>query len=86
MIRVPTLVKSYLENEENIPLIEVKGTKWYHITQREKDSLIRFRDRVDSIPEEEWRNWSEDKKLKYSFMGSLADRVIRNCVIKEENL
>ncbi len=83
MIRVPSSVKHYLEDEKNVPLIAYNGSMWYHITQKEKDTLTKFIAKIDSIPESEWRLWDDKKKWKYSMYGNLADRIVRNCKIRE---
>ena len=84
MIRVPSSVKHYLDDERNVPLIAYNGSMWFHITQKEKDTLEKFIVKVDSIPESEWRTWDDKKKWKYSMYGNLADRIVRNCKIREE--
>lgn len=83
MIRVPSSVKHYLDDEKNVPLIAYNGSMWYHITQKEKDTLTKFIAKIDSIPESEWRLWDDKKKWKYSMYGNLADRIVRNCKIRE---
>ena len=83
MIRGPSSVKHYLEDEKNVPLIAYNGSMWYHITQKEKDTLTKFIAKIDSIPESEWRLWDDKKKWKYSMYGNLADRIVRNCKIRE---
>ena len=42
MVKVPKTIQKYLEDESTVPLIYVKGTLWYYITQREKDMLKKF--------------------------------------------
>ena len=42
MIRVPSSVKHYLDNESSIPLIAHNGSMWFHITQKEKDTLKKW--------------------------------------------
>ena len=83
MIQIPEKVKHYLENEENIPLVEVDRTRWYYISQEEKDILAQFVIDIDKIPEKVWRNYPEDVIWKFSCMGNLADRVVRNCIVRE---
>ena len=83
MIPIPESVRHYLENEKNIPLVEVNRTKWYYISQKEKDMLAQFVIDIDKIPEKVWRNYPEDIIWKFSCMGNLADRVVRNCIVKE---
>ena len=82
MIKIPEEIKKYLENEESVPLVEIKGTKWYSITNEEKEILSNFVKEIDNIPEEIWRKYPEKEILKYSYMGNLADRIVRNCVVK----
>ena len=84
VIRIPKEIKGYLKDESSVPLVEIKGTKWYSITQREKELLIKFVADIDKIPEAIWRQWPEDKMLQYSHWGNLADRIVRNCVIRDK--
>lgn len=86
MIRVPSSIKHYLDDEKSVPLIAHNGIMWYYITQKEKDTLEKFIAKIDSIPESEWRLWDDKKKWKYSTYGNLADRIVRNCKIKETNM
>lgn len=83
MIRVPSSIKHYLDDEKSVPLIAHNGIMWYYITQKEKDTLEKFIAKIDSIPESEWRLWDDKKKWKYSTYGNLADRIVRNCKIRE---
>ena len=83
MVKVPKTIQKYLEDENSVPLIDVKGTFWYYITQREKDMLKKFVDEIDRIPESTWRTWSEDVALQYSHWANLADRIVRNSKIRE---
>ena len=83
MVKVPKTIQKYLEDENSVPLIDVKGTLWYYITQREKDMLKKFVDEIDRIPESTWRTWSEDVALQYSHWANLADRIVRNSKIRE---
>ena len=83
MVKVPKTIQKYLEDESTVPLIDVKGTLWYYITQREKDMLKKFVDEIDRIPESTWRTWSEDVALQYSHWANLADRIVRNSKIRE---
>ena len=83
MITIPENVKHYLENEKTVPLVEVKGTKWYYISKEEKETLQTFVREVDKIPEKIWRNWPESEILKYCDMGNIADRIVRNCITRE---
>lgn len=83
MIRVPSSIKHYLDDEKSVPLIAHNGIMWYYITQKEKDTLKKFIAKIDSIPESEWRLWDDKKKWKYSTYGNLADRIVRNCKIRE---
>lgn len=86
MIRVPSSIKHYLDDEKSVPLIAHNGIMWYYITQKEKDTLKKFIAKIDSIPESEWRLWDDKKKWKYSTYGNLADRIVRNCKIRETNM
>ena len=83
MITIPENVKHYLENEKTVPLVEVKGTKWYYISKEEKETLQTFVKEVDKIPEKVWRNWPESEIFKYCGMGNVADRIVRNCITRE---
>ena len=83
MVKVPKTIQKYLEDENSVPLIDVKGTLRYYITQREKDMLKKFVDEIDRIPESTWRTWSEDVALQYSHWANLADRIVRNSKIRE---
>lgn len=83
MLTIPNNIKKYLENEKNVPLVEVKGTRWFYISQKEKDTLKQFVKDLDSIPEKVWRSYPENEILKFSYMGNLADRIVRNCIVRE---
>lgn len=83
MLKVPKTIQKYLEDESTVPLIDVEGALWYYITQREKDMLKKFVEEIDRIPEFVWRTWSEDVALQYSHWANLADRIVRNCKIRE---
>lgn len=82
LIKIPKPIKNYLEND-NVPLIEHNGTLWYSITEKEKELFSDFIKEIDNIPENIWRKYPEKEILKISFMGNLADRIVRNCIIKE---
>lgn len=83
LIKIPLSIKRYLEDEKNVPLIENKGTLWYNISKKEKELFSDFVKEIDNIPENIWRKYPEKEILKISFMGNLADRIVRNCIIKE---
>ena len=83
MITIPENVRHYLENEKSVPLVEIKGTKWYYISKEEKETLQTFVKEVDRVPESVWRNWPESEISKYCDMGNIADRIARNCITRE---
>jgi len=82
MVRIPKTIQKYLEDESTVPLVDIKGTLWYSITQKEKDLLQKFVKELDAIPEEKWRKLPEDMILEYSHWGNLADRIVRNSVVR----
>lgn len=82
-ITVPKEIKNYVNNIDTVPLIEIKGTKWFLITEKELEILRLFLKKVDSIPETIWKKWSEKDISKTGMQGIYADRIIRNCVVKD---
>lgn len=82
-IHIPESIKNYVTNEPAVPLVEKKGVLWYSITQEEKDSLCELVRAIDSIPESEWRTWDESEILKWCNIGNIADRIARNCIVRE---
>jgi len=75
---LPDNLKKYLDNTDDVPTKEIEGTKWFDISDDERNQLKDFVDTVDSIPEEEWRKWDEKKALDYSNYANNADRIYRN--------
>lgn len=82
LITIPEQIKEYLE-KDNVPLIEVNGTKWYYITKQEKEIFENFVKDVDKIPENIWRKYPESEILEIAHLGNLADRIARNSITKE---
>lgn len=82
-IHIPENIKNYVTNEPGVPLVEEKGVLWYSITQEEKDSLRELVRAIDSIPESEWRTWDESEVLKWCAIGNTAERIARNCIVRE---
>lgn len=80
---IPDNIKGYIANEENVPLVERSGVKWYSITQEEKNSLQELLQAIDSTPENEWRTWEESEILKWCGIGNTAARIVKNCIIRE---
>lgn len=81
---IPQIIRAYIENERSVPLIDVKGTYWYHITEEEKKALIRFAADLDEIPTEEFERLSDAEKWRLSCAWNDAKRIVRNSVIREE--
>lgn len=82
-IHIPENIKNHVTNEPGVPLVEKNGVLWYSITQEEKDSLRELVRAIDSIPESEWRTWDESEILKWCNIGNVADRIARNCIVRE---
>lgn len=83
-INPPEIIRGYVENEGSVPLVKIKNVLWYSITQEEKDSLTEFLNTVDSVPEAEWRTWSETEILQLAALGNNASRILNNCVIRND--
>lgn len=83
-INPPEIIREYVENEGSVPLVKENGSLWYSITEEEKESLIQFLNAVDSIPEAEWRTWSDADTLELAAAGNNAQRIIKNCIIRND--
>ena len=82
-IKMPESIRSYIEDERNVPLIDIKGTLWYHITEEEKSALVQLAADLDRIPDEEFQCLTDAEKWKLSCAWNDAKRIVRNSVIKE---
>lgn len=67
----------------NIPEIvekakELKTTKdnQYMINDTEREELTLFIRGIQSIPEEEWQDWTDMNKLKYGFALKTAQHIL----------
>ena len=80
---IPQITRSYIDDERNVPLIDIKGTYWYHITEAEKNALIRLAADLDAIPNEEFQSLTDAEKWRLSCAWNDAQRIVRNSVIKE---
>lgn len=78
----PEIIKSYIEDEKSVPLIEHKRSLWYHITEEERDALAQYIATLDRIPREEWEALPEADKWRLSCAINDAERIVRNCIIK----
>ena len=85
IIPVPKEIKNYVDNIESVPLIEIKGTKWFLISEEERNILKQFLYDIDAVHENVWKKWSEKEISKNGMRGINADRIIRNCVLKSDN-
>jgi hypothetical protein len=83
-IKVPDLIRAYIEDEKNVPLVDVRGTYWYHITEEEKSALVQLAADLDAIPNEEFERLTDAEKWRLSCAWHDANRIIRNSVIREE--
>ena len=83
-IEIPQIIRSYIEDEKNVPLIDVKGTLWYYITEAEKNALVRLAADLDAMPNEEFERLSDAEKWRLSCAWNDANRIVRNSVIKED--
>ena len=82
-IKMPELIRSYIEDESTVPLIEIKGTLWYHITEEEKKALLQLAADLDKIQNEEFEKLTDAEKWRLSCAWHDANRIVRNSVIKE---
>lgn len=82
-IEIPQIIRSYIDDERNVPLIDVKGTYWYHITEEEKNALVRLAADLDAIPCEEFESLTEEEKWRLSCAWHDAKRIVRNSIIRE---
>lgn len=81
-IEIPQIIRSYIEDEKNVPLIDIKGTLWYYITEEEKNALVRLAADLDRIPNEEFQRLTDAEKWTLSCAWNDACRIVRNSVIK----
>ena len=81
-IEIPQIIRSYIEDEKNVPLIDIKGTLWYHITEEEKNALVQLAADLDRIPNEEFERLTDVEKWELSCAWNDAGRIVRNSVIK----
>lgn len=82
-IEIPNIIRAYIEDETSVPLIDVKGTLWYHITQEEKSALVKLAADLDAIPNEEFERLTDKEKWTLSCAWNDAKRIVRNSVIRE---
>lgn len=80
-IRVPREIKKYVENTDNVKLVDIKGTKWFAITMHEKELLKEYLTNIDKVPERVWRNQPVSVIDYQCITGNNADRIVRNSVI-----
>lgn len=83
-ITPPENIRKYVEDERSVPLVKIKGVLWYSITKEENESLAKFLKAVDSVPENEWRSWSEAEILELAAVGNTANRILKNSIISNE--
>ena len=79
----PKIIRSYIEDESAVPLIDIKGTLWYHITEEEKKALIQLAADLDRIPNEEFLSLTDAEKWRLSCAWNDAKRIVRNSVVRE---
>jgi dTDP-glucose pyrophosphorylase len=79
---ITQIIRSYIDDEKNVPLIDVKGTYWYHITEEEKNALVRLAADLDQIPNEEFQRLTDAEKWTLSCAWNDANRIVRNSVIR----
>ena len=82
---IPKNIESYVKNTDNVPLVDIKGTKWFLVTEDEFVALKKYLNEVDSVPEKIWRNLPKEQIDVGCICGNNADRIIRNCVIKDDS-
>jgi hypothetical protein len=80
-IRVPREIKKYVEKTDNVKLVDIKGTKWFAVTEREKELIKEYLKEIDKIPERVWRNQPVSVIDYQCITGNNADRIVRNSVI-----
>lgn len=83
-ITIPENIKNYIADEKTVPLVDIKGTLWYSITDAEKASLQKFVRDLDAIPCEEFAKLSDSEKWDLSWMFNDAERILRNSVIRHD--
>ena len=82
-IEIPNIIRAYIEDETSVPLIDIKGTLWYHITEEEKSALVKLAADLDKIPNEEFLSLTDAEKWRLSCAWNDAKRIVRNSVLKE---
>ena len=82
-ITIPENIRQYIEDETTVPLIDIKGTLWYHITQAEKEALTALMRDLDSVPSDEFNSMPDSEKWRLSCAWNDANRIVRNSVIRE---
>ena len=82
-IEIPEIIRSYIRDERTVPLIDIKGTYWYHITEEEKAALVKLAADLDAIPIGEFERLDDAEKWQLSSAWHDANRIVRNSVIKE---
>lgn len=80
---IPAIIRAYIEDESAVPLVDVRGTYWYHITKEEKNALVQLAADLDKIPREEWESLTDGEKWALSCAWNDATRIVRNSIIKE---
>ena len=78
----PKIIKSYIEDEKNVPTVANKRSLWYHITEEERDALVEYIATLDRIPATEFEAMQENEKWRLSCAINDAERIVRNCIIK----
>ena len=82
-IEIPQIIRSYIDDEKNVPLVDIRGTLWYYITEAEKNALVQLAADLDAIPNEEFLSLSDAEKWRLSCAWNDAMRIVRNSVIRE---
>lgn len=71
---------------EAIPLtstdfVEGIPRKLYILGNEDRKALGTLVEKIDSVPEKEWRAWDDDTKMYYSSLAHKADTVFTQCVV-----
>ena len=82
-IVIPENIKRYIEDEKTVPLVRIKGTLWYSITEAEKASLKKLICDLDAIPNKEFVKLLNSEKWELSCMLNDAERILKNSVTRE---
>lgn len=82
-IVIPENIKRYIEDEKTVPLVRIKGTLWYSITEEEKASLRVLISELESISSIDWISLPESEKWHISCMLNDAERIYKNCVTQD---